>query len=103
MTSFSRRAALIGSASLAALSMGMAVSQESTPPGSDSQDPRRVREPLSFSKARATVQEVVTGRVIPASEKEFGVVYTQADVARINAHIWDRTHAILRQHYTLIE
>ena len=85
-----RRAALIGSVSLLALAGSTAVAQEAA----------RRKETISAEKARATVEDVVTRQILPASEKEFGVVYTPADVRRINAQVWDRTHAVMRQHFT---
>jgi hypothetical protein len=100
MITQSRRRLLLGTASLVALSAVLLVSQDGhglTAP--DFFVDSKGKKELSFSEARKMFGAMLD-KEIAASEKDFGRKYTEADMRRIHARVWDQAQVVLSEYYT---
>jgi len=99
MLKYSRRVALIGYASLGAVTLGCAAFA-GTITNYFAETPKKGA--ISFLDAQKTFGGILD-REIGLSSKDFGVKYSQADVSRIHARVWDQAQYALSEFYTAKE
>jgi len=100
----SRRILLMASATTAGIGLGWLTwsSSSAVPEKIDRSDalfiPNANNKQISFGDARVRLESVVKDE-IELSQRDFGVKYTEEQIARIAAQIWDAAQLELIRHY----